>query len=158
MNFIFQGSQKKHVRVAISQKALSRISWYAPHFKGFWIPFKMHLMICLETDCTFPRTLWQEDMIWFSVLQSTCFEIGAQSTSCHLCMSCTWISWKRLHDFDSKCPKTVAARKALVSEKYGIHILDLRRSCQHGQKKMADDDDGEEEKQLIDSPLLTLVT
>ena len=57
MKFIFQGSQKKHVRVAISQKALSRISWYAPHFKGFWIPFKMHLIICLETDCTSPRTL-----------------------------------------------------------------------------------------------------
>ena len=57
MNFIFQGSQKKHVRVAISQKALSRISWYAPHFEGFWIPFKMHLIICLETDCTSPRTL-----------------------------------------------------------------------------------------------------
>ena len=57
MKFIFQGSQKKHVRVAISQKAPVRISWYAAHFEGFWIPDKMHLMICLETVRAFPRLL-----------------------------------------------------------------------------------------------------
>ena len=57
MNFICQGSQKKHVRVAISQKAPVRISWYAPHFEGFQISVKMHVMICLETVRASPRLL-----------------------------------------------------------------------------------------------------
>ena len=38
MKFIFQGSQKKHVRVAISQKGLYEMSQDAPHFEAFWTP------------------------------------------------------------------------------------------------------------------------
>ena len=38
MEFIFQGSQKKHVRVAISQKGLYEMSQDAPHFIAFWTP------------------------------------------------------------------------------------------------------------------------
>ena len=38
MNFIFQGSQKMHVRVAISQKGLVNFFRYAHQIKAFFIP------------------------------------------------------------------------------------------------------------------------
>ena len=38
MKFIFQGCQKKHVRVAISQNECLGILRYAPQIEGFWIP------------------------------------------------------------------------------------------------------------------------
>ena len=36
MKFIFQDSQKKHVRVTLSMKGLYELSQYAPHFEAFW--------------------------------------------------------------------------------------------------------------------------
>ena len=45
-------SSKTAVRVAISQKAFVRISWYIPHLKGFCMPVQMQLMACLETKFT----------------------------------------------------------------------------------------------------------
>ena len=38
MNFIFQGSQKMHVRVAISQKGLVNFFRYAHQIEAFFIP------------------------------------------------------------------------------------------------------------------------
>ena len=40
------------IRVAITRKAIVRISWYIPHFEGFCMPVKMQLMFCLETKFT----------------------------------------------------------------------------------------------------------
>ena len=40
MNFIFQGSQKMHVRVAISQKGLVNFFRYAHQIKAFFIPIQ----------------------------------------------------------------------------------------------------------------------
>ena len=57
MKFIFQGSQKKHVRVAISQKGLYEMSQDAPHFIAFWTPDWMALSeftevkVTLEVNC-----------------------------------------------------------------------------------------------------------
>ena len=49
MNFIFQGSQKKHVRVAIFLETPGRFSWYAPHFEAFSISEDLHLVSCIGT-------------------------------------------------------------------------------------------------------------
>ena len=49
MNFIFQGSQKKHVRVAIFLEAPGRFSWYAPYFEAFTISEDLHLVSCIGT-------------------------------------------------------------------------------------------------------------
>ena len=57
MKFIFQGCQKKHVRVAISQKGLYEKSQDAPHFKGFWNPDWLaplnftEVKVTLEVNC-----------------------------------------------------------------------------------------------------------
>ena len=57
MNFIFQGSQKKHVRVAISQKGLYEMSQDAPRFEAFLTPDWMALSeftevkVTLEVNC-----------------------------------------------------------------------------------------------------------
>ena len=45
----FSGFPKKHVRVAISQKVPVRISWYVPHFVGFWIEINLQYEFWLET-------------------------------------------------------------------------------------------------------------
>ena len=57
MKFIFQGSQKKHVRVAISQKGLYEMSQDAPHLEAVWTPDWMALSeftevkVTLEVNC-----------------------------------------------------------------------------------------------------------
>ena len=56
INMVFRHSCLD-IRVAISHKALGRISWYVPHFEGFCIPVKMQPMICLETNFTPSRLL-----------------------------------------------------------------------------------------------------
>ena len=54
MEFIFQGSQKMHGRVAISQNVLVRISWYVPHFEGFWITITMQFEFWTGTTLEAP--------------------------------------------------------------------------------------------------------
>ena len=49
MKFIFQGSQKKHIRVAIFLETPGRFSWYAPHFEAFSISEDLHLVSCMGT-------------------------------------------------------------------------------------------------------------
>ena len=49
MIFIFQGSQKMHVRVAIFQETPGRYLWYAPHFEAFSISEDLHLDLCIGT-------------------------------------------------------------------------------------------------------------
>ena len=52
MNFIFQGSQKMHVRVAISQKGLVNFFRYAHQIKAFFIP--VHTPVSLFMGRFFP--------------------------------------------------------------------------------------------------------
>ena len=51
INVVFRHSCP-YIRVAITLKAIVRISWYIPHFEGFCMPVKMQLMFCLETKFT----------------------------------------------------------------------------------------------------------
>ena len=52
MNFIFQGSQKMHVRVAISQKGLVNFFRYAHQIEAFFIP--VHTPVSLFMGRFFP--------------------------------------------------------------------------------------------------------
>ena len=52
MNFIFQGCQKKHVSVAISQKGLVNFFRYAHQIKAFFIP--VHTPVSLFMGRFFP--------------------------------------------------------------------------------------------------------
>ena len=54
MEFIFQGFQKMHGRVAISQNVLVRISWYVPHFEGSWITITMQFEFWTGTTLEVP--------------------------------------------------------------------------------------------------------
>ena len=64
MNFIFQGSQKMHVRVAISQKGLVNFFRYAHQIKAFFIP--VHTPVSLFMGRFFPlefHSAWELMML-----------------------------------------------------------------------------------------------
>ena len=46
----FSEFPKMHARVAICQKVLIRISWYVPHFEGFWVTSNMQFEFWMDTD------------------------------------------------------------------------------------------------------------
>ena len=64
INVVFRHSCP-YIRVAITRKALVRISWYIPHFEGFCMPVKMQSSICLETKFTPSRLLCILRFYWF---------------------------------------------------------------------------------------------